>query len=270
MGPGSLVLSHFSLGGISFAERVAAASAAGFDGIGLWVEDYRAIVASGTAPTDLRALADDHGVRVAEIEVLDGWAALEPTPAHAERERAVLEMADVFGARHLQVMGPFEGSTDDAAEAFAGLCDRAAEHGLLVAIEALPFTNISDFGIALAIADGAGRPNGGLCIDTWHHFRGANDDALIDAVPASRIVSVQLNDGTMAPEEDHYFTDTITNRRAPGDGEFDLRGVLRALSDKGVSAPLSVEVLSRELAALAPAAAARRLGEAVRALLVAD
>ena len=268
MGPGSLILSHFSLGGASFAARVAAASAARFDGIGLWVDDFRATVAGGTKPRDLRALADDHGVTVAEIEVLDGWAARAATRAYSAKERTLLQMAEVFGSRHLQVMGPFEGSLDDAAEAFAGVCDRAAEHGLLVAIEALPFTNISDFGIALSIAELAGRPNGGLCIDTWHHFRGANDDALIDAVPASRIVSVQLNDGTMAPENDDYFTDTITNRRAPGDGEFDLRGVLEMLSAKGVEAPLSVEVLGIELASLPPDVVARRLGEAVRALLV--
>lgn len=265
MGPESLILSHFSLAQATFEQRVVAARAAGFDGIGLWVGEYTRAIARGAVPTDLRGFADDHGVRVAELEVLDGWATTG-APDQAEKERALFAMADLFGARHLHVIGPFEGSVDDAAAAFAGVCDRAAEHGLLVAIEALPFTNIADFGTALAIAERAGRDNGGLCIDTWHHFRGANDMGLLRAVPAARIVSVQINDGPMVPEADDYFTDTISNRRVPGAGEFDLLAVLADLDRKGVRAPLSVEVLSTQLAALAPGEVARRLGDAARAL----
>jgi sugar phosphate isomerase/epimerase len=136
-----------------------------------------------------------------------------------------------------------------------------------VSLEAMPFTNIADLGIGLDIVQRAGRTNGGLCIDTWHHFRGADDIDLLRAVPVDRIISVQLNDGTSAPELDDYLADTITNRRVPGEGEFDLRSIIDELERKGLRAPLSVEVLSAELAALDPELVARRLGDATRALV---
>lgn len=272
-----LILSYFSLGagplqgatgpGVTFEQRVSAASAAGFSGVGLWGEDYKRSIASGALPGTLRAIADDHGVAVSELEVLDGWAVREPVGDQAAKERLFHEMADVFGSRHLHVMGPFDGSIDDAAEAFAGVCDRAAEHGLLVALEAMPFTNITDFGIGLDIVERAGRANGGLCLDAWHHFRGANDFDLLRAVPVDRIVSVQLDDGTAEPEVDDYVADTISNRRPPGEGAFDLRGFIDELDRLGFVTPLSVEVLSTELSALDPMVAALRLGDATRALL---
>ena len=106
-------------------------------------------------------------------------------------------MADEFGSRYLQAIGPYEGtSIDQAASGFAGLCDRAAAHDLLVGIEFLPFTNIQTAAAAWPIVDAAGRPNGGLCIDIWHHKRGANDDALLIAAdPPERVFAIQMSDG---------------------------------------------------------------------------
>lgn len=275
----SLILSYFSIGagpmqdltgggGLTLEQRVSAAHGGGFDGIGLWAEDYKRAVATGVDPASMRATADAHGVAVSELEVLDGWARLAPPPGQAAKEHVFYEMADVFGSRHLHVMGPYEGTLDDAAERFAGVCDRADEHGLLVSLEAMPFTNITDFAVALDIVERAGRANGGLCIDTWHHFRGADDLSLLRAVPVERVVSVQLNDGTRKPEVDDYVADTIANRRVPGDGEFDLRSIVDELARKGLRIPISVEVLSTQLATEDPERVARRLGDATRALLV--
>ena len=46
------------------------------------------------------------------------------------------------------------------------------------------------------------------------------------------------------------------------EGEFDLVGFLRMLDDRGVTAPISVEVMSTELAALPPPEVAKRVFEA--------
>ena len=64
----------------------------------------------------------------------------------------VAELADGLGARHLQLGGPHHGPVERAAEAFAGLCDRAAERGVLVSLEYLPeMTNVESSAQALAI-----------------------------------------------------------------------------------------------------------------------
>ena len=72
-------------------------------------------------------------------------------------------------------------------------------------------------------------------------------------------MSVQLDDGPLLPEEEDYYTDCLENRRVPGEGEFDLVGILRLLDEMEVAAPISLEVISTELQALPPAQAARRI-----------
>src|SRR5207302_213589 len=79
-----------------------------------------------------------------------------------------------LGARSMNAVDVFGGDwdVDDAAEAFAGLCDRAGEHGLVVHLEFLPWSKIPDVGSAWEVVRLAGRSNGGIAIDAWHFFRG--------------------------------------------------------------------------------------------------
>src|SRR5690349_17647725 len=133
-----LICSHFTLGAeASFDERVAAASAAGFDAIGMLFATYQAERDRGRSPAELRRVADDHGVRVAEIEFVYGWtggpvtdAPMVPAVSSEEIEAVVHEMADAFGSRHVNVgdigmSGPML-PVAEVAERFAGICDRAA------------------------------------------------------------------------------------------------------------------------------------------------
>jgi sugar phosphate isomerase/epimerase len=140
---------------------------------------------------------------------------------------------------------------------------------VLIALEFMPTTNIPDAAVALSVVQGADRPNGGLCVDTWHHFRGANDDALLRRLPADKVFVIQLNDGAATAESPDYVVDTTRNRRAPGDGCFDLVGFLRLMESIDVHPPLSIEVLSESMDALQPNEAAARLARATRALTAA-
>ncbi len=266
-----LVWSHFSrprFGG--FDERVRAAAAAGFDGIGLYVHEYaRLRDEEGRSAADIRALLDDHGVVLADAEVAHGWWATEGAEYEtAQRiESLAFEMADEFGVRYLQAIGPYDCRFEQAVQGFARLCDRAAEHGLLVGIEGLPYTNIANAADAQRVIRAADRPNGGYCADIWHHTRGANDLSLIQALEPERVFAIQMNDGTLLPRLDDYKPDCLTNRVPPGEGEFDCVGFLRTLRAMGVDAPISVEVCSAELWEAPIDVAARRSADGMRAVL---
>jgi sugar phosphate isomerase/epimerase len=251
LGPDDLILSHFSLGRHTpFPDRVAAAAGAGFAALSLYVGDYARLRDEGWSDAALRAVLDDHGVRVVELEALRGWSSTGAAgSAYLESERLVFAMADALGpAHHVQAIGPYEGSMEAAAAGFAALCDRAAQHGLGVALEFLPeMSNIPDAGAALELVELAGRPNGGLCVDVWHHYRGTADDELLRAVPADRVLSVQFNDGPRQRVLRDYRADCTTHRLPPGDGDFDLLRFLGVLAQIGVRLPLSVEVISADL-----------------------
>jgi sugar phosphate isomerase/epimerase len=263
-----LVLCHHTIRDAPFEERAAAAAAGGYDGLGLNLRAYRTLQADGmTDAAMLEALAR-HDQRIVEMEALAGWSDGGEAAERSRRaEATAFHLADVFGASYLQAIGPYTGTLDDAAAAFAALCDRAAEHGVRVGIEFLPFTNIADAATAAELVGRADRPNGGICVDSWHFFRGTPDFDQLAAVPGERVFDIQLNDGTLVPEHDDYLEDCLRNRRCPGDGEFELRRFLDTLAASGVDAPVSAEVISLALDELPPDAAALRVAETSRAVL---
>lgn len=269
LGPTDLVLSHLSLPRAGFENRVAAAAAAGFSGIGLHLAGWKRLHRQGWTVADLAAVLDDHDQLLVEVEFLQGWAGpAELAAAGAEQERLAFELIDGLGARHLQVGGPYHGSVEQAAEAFGGLCQRAAPRGVLVSLEYLPeMTNIESAAQAMEIVTIADQPNGGICVDSWHHERGQDTLTDLAAIDGRRITSVQLDDGPAVRTEADYTTDTSTNRLPPGEGDFDLPGLLHTLRGLGVRAPLGLEIISPTVSAGEPQAVAARIANATRIVL---
>ena len=183
-------------------------------------------------------------------------------------EGDMFAIADALGARSLNAVDVFGGTwaIEDAAESFAGLCDRAAEHDLLVHVEFLPWSRIPDLSTAWEIARMADRPNGGVLIDAWHWTRSGPDLALLRSIPGDKVLGIQLDDGPAAPEPD-LITATMHERLLPGDGAFDLAGLVDALRATGTRAPWGVEVFSDELHALAADEVAERAAAAMRAVV---
>jgi sugar phosphate isomerase/epimerase len=272
------VLSWGTVRYASFPDRVAAAALAGYTGIGLSVPYYRALLGQGWTHSAMRRVLDDHAVAVDEVEAIFGFCGT-PGPANLpERpglvyadpdvEVAVFRMADEFGVENAQAVGTFDNEPpgERAVEAFAGLCDRAAPHGLAVALEFVPYTNIPDMAAAADIVHAAGRDNGGLCVDAWHFFRGNADWAALEAVPTDRIAMVQINDGPIRPETTNIALEAVSRRRCPGEGEFDLRRFLNVVRPAGDARTLSVEIYSTELERLTSAEVAQRAMDALRAV----
>ena len=279
MGPDDLVLCAGTLPrGIPFAERLEVAAAAGFASISLWGRDIAAARAEGRTDADLRTMLADHGLTVAEVDPAWWWlpgaadVRIDPGSDTEEvfrfGEDELLSMAEAVGARSLNAVDVFGGdwTADDAAEAFAALCSRAAEHGLLVHIEWLPWSQIPDLATALAVVRSAGSPNGGVNVDAWHLVRSGGTLEELATVPGDLILGIQLDDGP-AEAEANLVEATLHHRLLPGEGEFDLVGLLRTLAATGTSAPLGVEVFSDELHTRGPGDAARAAARSTVAIL---
>jgi len=274
-----LIASYFTLDGApvgmparhDFTARVAAAANAGFAGIGLMADDYVMLRDSGNSGSELRRVADDHGVQVAEIEFAFGWAYDDERGEQgAALLDTLLEMADVFEPRHVNVGDVLMASDlppiEVVAERFGALCDRAREHGLLVALEFLPWSGIPDVRTAWEVARLADRANGGVLVDAYHYYRGNPDEEALRAVPADRVNCIQLDDADAEMVGD-YMEDTCVRRRLPGQGSFDVVGLMRVLDDMGVEAPVSVEVMSTEMQALPVDEVAHLAHDTTRAVL---
>lgn len=271
LGPNDLVLCPGTLPNAPFRARVTTAAAGGFAGIGLWLPHRKRAHAEGLSDADLRAILSDHALVVTDVEAITDFgvcfrggaaAAREPTAM----ERLAYEVASAVGATTVTVVeGP--GSPmpiGPAAEAFALLCDRAAAHGLAVAIEFWPHSAIDAERAVAIVADAPA--NGGLLVDTWHAHHEPHADGALRRATHGRVKSVQLADvpGTTSPD---YFAATMHERGLPGDGVANLVGWVRLLDAIGSRAPLGIEVLSDALHALPPEEAVERAGTTMRALL---
>jgi sugar phosphate isomerase/epimerase len=279
LGAGDTVLCSGTLrSGLPFRERVAATEAGGFSGMSLWGRDYQVARDEGLSDRDIRLLLDDYGLSVGELDPawwwLPGASEIHIPPEHDHEqifrytEPELFVVADAVGARSLNAVDVFGGSwsLDEAATSFAGLCDRAADHGLLVHLEFLPWSHIPDLATAWQVVDAAGRPNGGLMLDAWHYFRSDPDAALLRSIPGSSILGIQLCDAPATPEVDPLHA-TLHERLLPGDGEFPLATLLADLRATGTTAPLGVEVFSDVLHAQASRETGRLAGESLRTLL---
>jgi len=239
-----IVLSHFTLGRHhDITQRVDAAAGAGCRAIGIYIGDFQRLEADGTS-SSLPALLRDRDLCLAEIDALRGWGdpSLAATADAIDREASAFHIADLFACRSLHVLAPRAGTISEVAGAFGALCDRAGEHGLLVGLEFLPTTIVATAADAMRVVEAADRDNGGICLDLWHHQRGANDLELIRALPGELVTDVQMSDGPLSATLADYEEDTRRNRVPPGDGEMDLRGFVAAVRDTGTTAPWSLEV----------------------------
>lgn len=264
---------------VPLIERMDIAAEVGFAGIGVSVLDHQLTHGGVRGAAALRRAADGRGIRIAELEPAIGFDGGYANPASAggrpvpwgpasiapeimhydqETERAAFELANEAGANHIVAIGSWGTRPHDViVDEFAALCDRAIPHGLEVALEFVVGTSVATLEAAAKVVAEAGRQDGGLCLDTWHLYRGGHARNELGFVGPARITVVQLSDGVQGKARQSVIEEIdagLHERRIPGEGEFDLAQVLTTLSRRNGSRlpPISIEVLSDELRSARP------------------
>lgn len=243
------------LGHLPFLDLLEPASTAGFSTISMMPTQFAELATKGVTPQDLRQRLADLGLRISEFESVAHW--LPGQAAAADRVAKygthlldmtvdkVLPMAASVGARSVSVVEIFNINfdIDEAAEAFAAICDKAADFGLNANIEFLPAGGIKNIATTAEIIRRAGRANAGITLDTLHFYRGGSTIEELSLLPASMIGLVQLSDARLA-QTDNIEHEMMTGRVLPGQGKLDIRAIVDALDTMGVTAPVGVEVFS--------------------------
>jgi sugar phosphate isomerase/epimerase len=264
------IMSSHTVNSPTFRALVEATASAGVPAIALTYDQYRRFSRAGESDAEMQAIAASNGVRVVDIEAL--FAVLEADPsgrtaAHAER---LFGLAEVFGAQSIGTHSNFDGDMEVAAGRLRSLCDTAAARGLSVGVEPVPVMTLGDLATAWDVIEYSGAANAGLVLDTWHFSRGAGTLEMVRALPARAFRTVQISDGALAgPPDLGYLDDTLTNRLPPGEGEFDLTGIVQALLAIGADVRWDMEICSSLLDALPGTEAALRATKATRAVLAA-
>ncbi len=233
-------------------DRCEEAAKVGFAGIGIWHADLEHVLETYTLQ-EMKAIFDDAGLRHLELEFLMDWF-VDPGDerrAASDRQRRLLfDAAAVLEPHHIKVgnIPATPAPLEQVTERFAELCADAAEHhAATIAYEIMPFDpNVRTLDDAVAVAAGAGAPNGGIAIDTWHMGKLGIAPEELRRVPLEHLAWIELSDGQREDMPDPV-DETINHRRLPGEGEFDVAAYVDVCRDMGYPGPWGVEVLSEEL-----------------------
>ena len=229
-------------------EKLESAARAGFDAIELFGPD---LLRTSLQPREARALAEQLGL---------GIDLLQPLRDAGDTRRAqlMLAIASQLGAPTLLVCSDVKSNAltdDDAIAAQLGdLADRAVEHGVRIAYEALAWgRHVNRFAHAWSIVRDADHPALGACVDSFHILARGDDPAGLRAIPGEKLFFVQLADAPLRPDLS-LLEWSRHHRRWPGEGEFDLSTFIDHVLATGYGGPLSLEVFNDDPAPSAAAA----------------
>jgi 4-hydroxyphenylpyruvate dioxygenase len=233
----------------SLTEKLTAAARAGFDGVEIFEND---LLASPLTPEEIRARCADLGL---SLDLYQPMRDIEAVPEdefarNLRRARHKFELMRRLGAGTVLVCSSVSPrAVDDdalAAEQLSRLADLARDCGIRVAYEALAWgRHVSTYDHAWRIVEAAGHPALGTCLDSFHILsRGSEPKDLegIAAIPGEKIFFLQLADAPLLAMDvlqwsRHY-------RCFPGQGGFDVAGLVRHVLHTGYDGPLSLEVFN--------------------------
>ncbi|WP_233518010.1 bifunctional sugar phosphate isomerase/epimerase/4-hydroxyphenylpyruvate dioxygenase family protein [Streptomyces corynorhini] len=251
----------------SLSEKLGAAAAAGFDGVEIFEND---LIASPLSPEEVRTRAADLGLT---IDLYQPFRDAEAVPEEilrrnlrrAERKFALMER---LGADLLLVCSSVSpDAVDDdalAAEHLHRLASLASEHGIRLAYEALAWgRHVHTYDHAWRIVEAADHPALGVCLDSFHILSRGSDPRGIEEIPGEKIFFLQLADAPRIAMDVLQWSRHF--RCFPGQGDFDLAGLVGHAVRAGYTGPLSLEVFND---VFRQGDAARTAVDALRSLLV--
>ncbi|OQR62721.1 4-hydroxyphenylpyruvate dioxygenase [Streptomyces maremycinicus] len=233
----------------SLTEKLTAAARAGFDGVEIFEND---LLTSPLTPEEIRARCADLGLG---IELYQPMRDIEAVPAEVfarnlRRARHKFALMERLGADTVLVCSSVSPlATDDdglAAGQLSELADLARDFGIRVAYEALAWgRHVSTWDHAWRIVEAAGHPALGTCLDSFHILsRSSGPKGLegIEDIPGEKIFFLQLADAPLLGMDVLQWS--RHHRCFPGQGGFDIAGLVKHVLRTGYDGPLSLEVFN--------------------------
>ena len=231
----------------SFADDVANYPAGGCTAIEVWLTKFEKHLQDVSADDTRKALAD-RGVNLIAAAYQGGLLLSqgEQRKAHFDHFKRRLDLCQQFGISTLLLVADFAQSPDAdalgrAVVSLAQAAQWAAGFGVRVALEfrgADAFCSCLD--TALTLVEQCREPNAGVCLDSFHYYKGPSKPEDLDRLTGANLFHVQVSDVAGVPRE--LMTDS--DRVMPGDGDFRLDPLVRRLKDISYTGAVSLELLN--------------------------
>lgn len=240
-----ITISSWTLGETClFEDRVKAAKAAGYEGIGLRAETYVDALNEGLTDQDILDILTKYDIAVTEVEYIVQWAEEKRSYEQKYKEQICFHMCRLFNVGHINCGLMENYSIEYTAQKLKELCGRVGD--LIIGVEPMPYSGLPDFDKAYAVVEASGCENAMLILDTWHWVRADQPYRKLTAQQAAKVISIQINDAYERPYASAILRDeSMHDRLAPGTGAKDTAGFVKMIKDAGISPKvIGVEVIS--------------------------
>jgi len=165
------------------------------------------------------------GIGVWDVEVARLWPDTEP-----ETYEDFLQTGAELGARHVIAQLP-DPDLSRATQRFGKLCELAAGYGLGVDLEFIAWSQVPDLATAARIVKAVGNPNAGILVDMLHFQIAGSTTEELCSLPSRWFRYAHVCDAPRvnAEDTDELFRIMRHERRFPGAGAIDVRGILECL-----------------------------------------
>ena len=233
--------------GSSFEDDIDGYADAAGNAIELWLTKLEEYLATHS-PGEVRSRAADRGLKLAAaafqggVLVSQGEARREAWEQFHRR----LDLCAELGIPVLVVVADFLGPFGDvdikrAQVSLAQAGEAAAQRGIKIALEfQARNTFVNNLETAAVLAQSAGMPNVGICLDLFHFSVGPSKFDDLGLLTPDNLIHVQVSDVADRPRE----LATDADRIMPGDGDFRLQPVFEHLRRLGYAAAVSLELLN--------------------------
>lgn len=221
-----LSLDSLTLTDTAPTEAIRAAAGAGFDACSLWIIPpalYPSPLVTPAIERECAAAIADCGIEVIGLEVFDLHSM-----AGVDAARPMLEMGARLGGKAaltINYSNPDRGATAEILAHFAEVSD---SFGLTTNLEPVAGGQSHTLVQAADLIRASGS-DVGLCLDPHHLMRGGGGLADLRAIDPSLVRYVQLCDGPVPQPPGIARTEAVCERLYPGDGDFALVDMLRAV-----------------------------------------
>jgi 4-hydroxyphenylpyruvate dioxygenase len=227
-------------------EKLAAISAAGFDGVEIFEQDF--LTFDGT-PREAGRMIRDHGLEITLFQPFRDFEGLpEPQRSRAfDRAERKFDLMEELGTDLVLICSNVSpaalGGIDRAAGDLRELGERAKKRGLRVGFEALAWgRHVNDHRDAWEIVRRADHSSIGLILDSFHTLARGIDVQSIRSIPGDRIFIVQLADAPRIEMDLLQWSRHLRNM--PGQGDLAVVDFMRSVAATGYAGPISLEVFN--------------------------
>jgi sugar phosphate isomerase/epimerase len=246
-------LAHLTLGTMP-EQTIRAAAAAGWPAVGLRIcarrpgELYAGpeLLGYPERAHGLRSLAADLGIALSNVSAYQFYPDVT-----WEQVAPAVQTTQALGIRTIVANG-FDPVMDRFVPLFARYCSAAADAGIAVALEFLPYSGVRTLDAALEVLERSGAANAGVLLDALHLDRSGLVPADIARVPSGRVAFAQLCDARRLERrcsDAELLSEARTARLPAGRGELPLFDFLDALPD---GTEVEYEVARADLADASP------------------